>query len=105
MTLTSCNGSKSALWAKLSLHDNKANVTVFLLPTVLQSPIKSNRRREIQVTPHARLSVDDANAHLAAGIACLGMLQAPAHMLLNALDSRNLLRHYCNWQLRRSSCM
>ena len=45
----------------------------------------------IEVIPRTRLCVDDTNAHLAAGIAGLGILQAPAYMLGNALDSGQLV--------------
>ncbi|RZL86728.1 MAG: LysR family transcriptional regulator [Variovorax sp.] len=46
----------------------------------------------IEVTPRARLSVDDTNAHLAAGITGLGILQAPAYMLQSALESGQLVQ-------------
>ncbi|HEY5930842.1 MAG TPA: LysR family transcriptional regulator, partial [Burkholderiales bacterium] len=39
----------------------------------------------IELVPHSRLSVDDSNAHLAAGTAGLGILQVPAYMLKSAL--------------------
>ena len=46
----------------------------------------------IDISPQPRLSVDDTNAHLAAGIAGLGILQAPAYMLQSALESGQLVR-------------
>lgn len=45
----------------------------------------------IDISPHTRLSVDDTNAHLAAGITGLGILQAPAYMLQAALESGQLV--------------
>jgi DNA-binding transcriptional LysR family regulator len=51
----------------------------------------------IEVAPHPRLSVDDTNAHLAAGITGLGILQAPAYMLQSALQSGQMVAVLQDW--------
>jgi DNA-binding transcriptional LysR family regulator len=51
----------------------------------------------IEMEPHSRLSVNDTNAHLAAGIAGLGILQAPAYMLQPALESGQLVAVLQAW--------
>ena len=51
----------------------------------------------IEVAPHAHFSVDDTNAYLAAGIAGLGLLQAPAYMLQSALQSGQLVAVLQDW--------
>ena len=51
----------------------------------------------IEMEPHSRLSVNDTNAHLAAGIAGLGILQAPAYMLQSALESGQLVSVLQAW--------
>lgn len=57
--------------------------------------IKDGER--VELAPHARLSVDDTNAHLAAGIAGLGILQAPAYMLQPAMESGKLAPVLQDW--------
>jgi LysR family transcriptional regulator, regulator for bpeEF and oprC len=51
----------------------------------------------IELVPHSRLSVDDSKAHLAAGTAGLGILQAPAYMLQSALESGQLVAVLQDW--------
>lgn len=53
--------------------------------------------REFELTPRTRFSVDDTNAHLAAGIAGLGILQSPAYMLQDALESGKLVPVLQEW--------
>jgi len=51
----------------------------------------------IELAPHARLEVDDTNAYLAAGIAGLGVLQAPAYMVQPALQAGQLVVLMQDW--------
>jgi LysR family transcriptional regulator, regulator for bpeEF and oprC len=46
--------------------------------------------QDIELPPHPHFSVDDTNAYLAAGIAGLGILQAPAYMVEPALRNGQL---------------
>jgi DNA-binding transcriptional LysR family regulator len=45
---------------------------------------------EIEIEPHPRFGVDDTNAYLAAGLAGLGVLQAPAYMVDAAVRNGQL---------------
>jgi DNA-binding transcriptional LysR family regulator len=61
-------------------------------------PFKLSKAGEdVEVMPHPRLSVDDTNAHLAAGIAGLGILQAPAYMLQGAVQAGQLVPVLQEW--------
>jgi LysR family transcriptional regulator, regulator for bpeEF and oprC len=51
----------------------------------------------IEIAPHPRLSVDDTNAYLAAGISGLGILQAPAYMLQAEIESGQLVPVLQDW--------
>jgi LysR family transcriptional regulator, regulator for bpeEF and oprC len=51
----------------------------------------------VEVAPHPRFSVDDTNAYLAAGLAGLGILQAPAYMVQPSLRSGELVALLQDW--------
>lgn len=51
----------------------------------------------IRMSPHARFCVNDVYAHLAAGIAGIGVLQSPAFMLPSALASGQLVPVLQDW--------
>ena len=53
----------------------------------------------VQVQGHYALSVDDGNAHLAAGLAGLGMLWLPHYMAMAHLASGELVRLFEGWQI------
>lgn len=50
-----------------------------------------------EIAPQPRLAVDDTNAHLVAGLAGLGILQAPAYAVRSALESGELLPVLPEW--------
>jgi DNA-binding transcriptional LysR family regulator len=52
---------------------------------------------QLEFTPHSRLGVDDTNAYLAAGIAGLGVLQAPTYMVQSALQAGQLVALLQEW--------
>ncbi|NNU42016.1 LysR family transcriptional regulator [Ramlibacter montanisoli] len=61
-------------------------------------PFRFQRRAEdIEIAPHPRLSVDDTNAYLAAGLAGLGILQAPAYMVEPAMRAGQLVAVLQDW--------
>jgi DNA-binding transcriptional LysR family regulator len=65
-------------------------------------PLRFTRDGEtMEIAPRARLAVDDTNAYVAAGIAGLGVLQAPTYMLQAALRSGQLVAILEEWHSQR----
>ncbi|HEX2543692.1 MAG TPA: LysR family transcriptional regulator [Ramlibacter sp.] len=61
-------------------------------------PFRFHRNGEsVEIAPQPRLLVDDTNAHLAAGVAGLGILQAPGYMLQAELESGQLVPVLQEW--------
>jgi DNA-binding transcriptional LysR family regulator len=52
----------------------------------------------IEMSPRHRLSVNDTNAYLAAGLAGLGVIQAPHYAVQSAIEGGQLLSMLENWQ-------
>jgi DNA-binding transcriptional LysR family regulator len=79
------------------------------LPTIGMIPSRGGRAlpfqfthgdRKIDLSPNHRLVVNDTNAYLAAGLASLGIIQAPTYSVRDAITSGKLVPLLDDWQQR-----